>query len=198
MTHTIFARSKPSARKCCALALLCMAIFLGACAQRSLLPEQGYLLSQGRMAEQIGKRFPISKNFSDLVDVIASAPKLEMDSVRNRVRAAITMDVDSRLFKTQKQYQGVMHLTSALRFDAEKMAVVLHNPQVEHFDLGAEAEARMGLYKPIAVGMLSKWLESELDGYVVYQLPEATRLALGNRPALTIQVQNEGLLFLSR
>ncbi len=183
-----------------ALAFLCASLLLGAggCAHRNLLPEQGYLLSQGRMAEQIGKRFPISKNFSDLVDVVASAPKLEMDSVRNRVRAAITMDVDSRLFKTQKHYQGVMHLNSGLRFDAEKMAIVLQNPEVEHFDLGAEAEARMGLYKPIAVGMLSKWLESELNGYVVYQLPEASRLALGSRPAMRIQVQNEGMLFLPR
>lgn len=180
------------------LLLLCASLFVGGCAHRSLLPEQGYLVSQSRMTEQIGKRFPISKNFSDLVDVTATAPQLEMDSVRNRVRAAISMDVDSRLFKTQKHYQGVMHLNSGLRFDAEKMAIVLQNPEVEHFDLGAEAEARMGLYKPIAVGMLSKWLESELNGYVVYQLPEASRLALGSRPAMRIQVQNEGMLFLPR
>ena len=180
------------------LLLLCASLFVGACAHRNLLPEQGYLVSQSRMTEQIGKRFPISKNFNNLVDVTAAAPKLEMDSVRNRVRAAISMDVDSRLFKTQKHYQGVMHLNSGLRFDAEKMAIVLQNPEVEHFDLGAEAEARMGLYKPIAVGMLSKWLESELNGYVVYQLPEASRLALGSRPAMRIQVQNEGMLFLPR
>jgi hypothetical protein len=180
------------------LALLCAALLLGGCAHRSLLPEQGYLVSQARMTEQIGKRFPTSKNFSGLVDVTASAPKLEMDGVRNRVRAAITMDVDSRLFKSRKQYQGVMRLNSGLRFDAEKMAIVLQDPEVEHFDLGPEAEARMGLYKPIAVGMLSKWLESELNGYVIYQLPEATKLALGSKPRISIQVQDDGLLFLPR
>jgi hypothetical protein len=178
------------------LVLLCASLLMGGCAQRSLLPEQGYLVSQSRMTEQVGKRFPISKNFNDLVDVTASAPQLEMDSVRNRVRAAISMDVDSRLFKTQKHYQGVMRLSSALRFDAGKKAIVLQSPTVEHFDLGAEAEARMGLYKPIAVSMLSKWLESELDGYVVYQLPASSEALLGHAPRLSIVVQNDGILFL--
>ena len=181
-----------------ACALLCISLALGGCAHRSLLPEQGYLVSQARMSEQIGKRFPTSKNFSGLVDVTASAPQLQMDALHNRVRAAITMDVDSRLFKSKKQYQGVMQLNSGLRFDPEKMAIVLQNPEVEHFDLGPEAEARMGLYKPIAVNMLSKWLESELDGYVVYPLPDSTRLLLGSKPALRIQVQDDGLLFLPR
>ena len=181
-----------------ACALLCISLALGGCAHRSLLPEQGYLVSQARMSEQIGKRFPTSKNFSGLIDVTASAPQLQMDALHNRVRAAITMDVDSRLFKSKKQYQGVMRLSSALRFDPEKMAIVLQNTEVEHFDLGPEAEARMGLYKPIAVNMLSKWLESELDGYVVYPLPDSTRLLLGSKPALRIQVQDDGLLFLPR
>jgi hypothetical protein len=44
--------------------------------------------------------------------------------------------------------------------------------------------------------MLSKWLESELDGYVVYQLPETSAAMLGSKPRLNIAVQNDGLLFL--
>jgi hypothetical protein len=192
----MFPRVKPLAARGLAWFALACALFLGGCASRSLLPEQGYLVSQERMQTQMAKRFPTSKNFNGLVDVTASAPKLEMDAVRNRVRAAITMDVDSRLFKTHKQYQGLMRLNSGLRFDAEKMAIVLQNPEVEHFDLGAEAEARMGLYKPIAVGMLSKWLESELDGYVVYQLPASSGALLGHAPRLSIVVQNDGILFL--
>ena len=181
-----------------ACALLCISLALGGCAHRSLLPEQGYLVSQARMSEQIGKRFPTSKNFSGLVDVTASAPQLQMDALHNRVRAAITMDVDSRLFKSRNKYQGVMRLNSGLRFDSEKMAIVLQNPEIEQFDLGADAEAKMGIYKPIAVGMLSKWLESELEGYVVYPLPDAARMALGSKPRMSIEIEEQGLRFLPR
>lgn len=176
--------------------LLIATLCLGACANRGVLPAQGYLVSQERLQTQLAKRFPSSKNFSGLVDVTASAPQLHMDALRNRVLATITMDVDSRLFKSRKQYQGLMHLSSGLRFDAGKKAIVLQSPTVEHFDLGAEAEARMGLYKPIAVSMLSKWLESELDGYVVYQLPASSGALLGHAPRLSIVVQNDGILFL--
>lgn len=194
----MFLRVRAMTARSLAFFALAAALLLGGCASRSLLPEQGYLVSQERMQAQIAKRFPTSKNFSGLVDVTASAPQLQMDALRNRVLATITMDVDSRLFKTHKQYQGVMHLSSGLRFDAAKKAIVLQNPEVEHFDLGAEAEARMGLYKPIAVGMLSKWLESELDGYVIYQLPDSSFALLGSKPRLSIAVQNDGLLFLPK
>lgn len=173
-------------------------LLTSACAQRSLLPEQGYLVSTERMQEQIAKRFPASKNFSGLVDVKASAPKLEMDAANKRVRAAITMDVDSRLFKTRKQYQGQMHLSSGLRFDPKQMAIVLQNPEVEHFDLGPEAEARMGIYKPIAVGMLSKWLEAELEAYPLYPLSDANKWVLGSKPDMRIEVEPQGLLFLPK
>ena len=180
------------------LALLGLSLWLGGCASSSLLPEQGYLVDEAKLQAQLGKRFPTSKNFNGLVDVTASAPKLEMDAPHKRVRAAITMDVDSRLFKSRNKYQGVMRLNSGLRFDSEKMAIVLQNPEIEQFDLGADAEAKMGIYKPIAVGMLSKWLESELEGYVVYPLPDAARMALGSKPRMSIEIEEQGLRFLPR
>lgn len=169
-------------------------LLAAACACNLPLPPQGYVLEQSRMEQMLAQRFPVSKNFNELVDVSALAPSLRMDAAGNRVQAHIPMQVRSRLFGSEAQYQGSMTMSATLGFDAQRQAVVLRQPMLEDFDLGAEAEKKIGFYKPMAVALLSRWLEPELQNYPVYHLRPEQSKWLGKQRRLHIQVQERGLL----
>ncbi|MDF3837487.1 DUF1439 domain-containing protein [Cupriavidus basilensis] len=89
-----------------------------------------YTFSRQELQDAVDKRFPATLRYGQLVDVQLTHPRLVLDDANNRV----TTQVDARLSNTllpAPPIDGTLSLSSGLRYDPAKRAVLLDNPAVE-------------------------------------------------------------------
>lgn len=89
-----------------------------------------YTFSRDELQAAVDKRFPATLRYGQVVDVQLTHPRLVLDDANNRV----TTRMDARLTNTllpAPPINGTLSLSSGLKYDPAKRAVLLDNPSVE-------------------------------------------------------------------
>lgn len=89
-----------------------------------------YTFSREELQAAVEKRFPATLRYGQVIDVQLTHPRLVFDGASNRV----TTEMDAQLGNTllpAPPINGTLSLSSALKYDPAKRAVLLDNPSVE-------------------------------------------------------------------
>lgn len=168
--------------------------FLAACSCNLRVPPAGIQLGWGALQSQFAHQFPKHKNFNQLVDIQLQLTSLEPDpAAPEQLRIQLAMQADSRLHGTMQRYTGTLQLHAQVAHNARQHSLILLNPEVTDFDLGPQAEARMGHYKAIARGLLSRWLADELQRSRLHTLSLSEQRQLGQNRPFSIQLHAGGI-----
>ncbi|MDF3882498.1 DUF1439 domain-containing protein [Cupriavidus basilensis] len=89
-----------------------------------------YTFTREELQAAVEKRFPATLRYGQVIDVQLTHPRLVFDGANNRV----TTQMDAQLGNTllpAPPINGTLSLSSALKYDPAKRAVLLDNPSVE-------------------------------------------------------------------
>jgi hypothetical protein len=110
-----------------------------------------YLASRDELQTMIAKRFPVAERYADLFMVGLRDPQLGLDARTNRAAITATLTIASPLLAASP-VQGVVSVSSALRYDAAMRALRLDQPKAERIELqGVEGQDAERLQKVGAV-----------------------------------------------
>jgi hypothetical protein len=102
-----------------------------------------YTASREELQAQIAKRFPVQKRYADIFTVSLRDPRLGLDARSNRAAITATLSINSPLLRPST-VEGVVSVSSGLKYDAPARAVRLDRPQAERLELqgvtGRDAE----------------------------------------------------------
>ncbi len=93
-----------------------------------------YTMTRQDIEAAVGKRFPTTLNYGQLLSVELTHPKIGFNPQANRVITQIDAQLQNVLLQGQP-LAGVLSLSSALKYDPVKRAVLLDNPNVERVDV---------------------------------------------------------------
>jgi hypothetical protein len=102
-----------------------------------------YTASREELQAQIAKRFPLTQRYAEIFSVSLRDPQLGLDAKANRAAITATVSIASPLLAPQA-VEGVLSVSSALRYDTATRALRLDQPQAERITLqgvtGRDAE----------------------------------------------------------
>lgn len=102
-----------------------------------------YTASREELQTQIAKHFPVAERYAEIFMVGLRDPQLDLDSKANRASITATLTIASPLLAASP-VQGVVSVSSALRYDATARALRLDQPKAERLELqgieGRDAE----------------------------------------------------------
>ncbi|VVE50305.1 DUF1439 domain-containing protein [Pandoraea fibrosis] len=93
-----------------------------------------YTMTRKEIEAAIDKRFPTTLNYGQLLSVALAHPQIGFNPQANRVTTQVDAQVQNVLLQGQP-LAGVIAISSALKYDPVKRAVLLDNPNVERVDL---------------------------------------------------------------
>ncbi|MGT2437029.1 hypothetical protein ACU4GH_15470 [Bradyrhizobium betae] len=102
-----------------------------------------YTFTREELQAAVEKRFPATLRYGRVIDVQLTHPRLVFDGANNRV----TTQMDAQLGNTllpAPPINGTLSLSSALKYDPAKRAVLLDNPSVERVQVSGHAGAIRG------------------------------------------------------
>ena len=130
-----------------------------------------YTMTRQDIESAVDKRFPTTLNYGQLLSVELTHPQIGFDPQANRV----TTQIDARLQNVLLQGQplaGVLAISSALKYDPLKRAVLLDNPSVERVDVNGMPPA----YGQQLTAIGSSVAQQLLNQYPIYTFkPEQLR-----------------------
>ena len=110
-----------------------------------------YTASRDELQAQIAKRFPVAERYAEIFMVGLRDPQLGLDSRANRAAITATLTIASPLLAASP-VQGVVSVSSALKYDATARALRLDQPKAERLELqGIEGRDAERLQKVSAV-----------------------------------------------
>ncbi|CAN7521109.1 DUF1439 domain-containing protein [Variovorax paradoxus] len=102
-----------------------------------------YTATRDELQAQIAKRFPVAERYAEIFMVGLRDPQLGLDARGNRAAITATLTIASPLLPASP-VQGVVSVSSALRYDAAARALRLDHPKAERLELqgvqGRDAE----------------------------------------------------------
>jgi hypothetical protein len=102
-----------------------------------------YTATRDELQAQIAKRFPVAERYAEIFMVGLRDPQLALDAGTNRATITATLTIASPLLAASP-VQGVVAVSSALRYDAATRALRLDQPKAERLELqgveGRDAE----------------------------------------------------------
>ena len=161
---------KPLARRALlrwALPALGVSLALDACAAATggLGVPRSYTLSEARLGQLVGQRFPMKRSVQGLADVTLHSPQMRLLPDRNRLGTVMGMRVAEPF--TGRAYEGQIELDYGLRFDAAERTIRMADVHVSRLDFpGAPAAVRS-----LLAGSAPRVAEHALDGMALYQVP---------------------------
>lgn len=93
-----------------------------------------YTMTRQEIETAVDKRFPTTLRYGQLLSVELTHPQLGFNPQANRVNTQVDAQVANVLIGGQPM-KGVIAMSSALKYDPVKRAVVLDNPSVERVDV---------------------------------------------------------------
>ncbi|VVE88850.1 DUF1439 domain-containing protein [Pandoraea bronchicola] len=93
-----------------------------------------YTMTRKEIETAIDKRFPTTLNYGQLLSVALAHPQIGFNPQANRITTQVDAQVQNVLLQGQP-LAGVLAISSALKYDPVKRAVLLDNPSVERVDL---------------------------------------------------------------
>ena len=110
-----------------------------------------YTASRDELQAMLAKRFPVAERYADLFMVGLRDPQLGLDPRSNRAAITATLTIASPLLAASP-VQGVVSVSSALKYDAATRTLRLDQPKTERFELqGVEGQDAERLQKVGAV-----------------------------------------------
>ncbi|BEP53685.1 hypothetical protein D3C87_669110 [compost metagenome] len=110
-----------------------------------------YTATREELQSQIAKRFPVAERYAEIFMVGLRDPQLGLDGRANRAAITATLTIASPLLAASP-VQGVVSVSSALRYDAAARALRLDQPKAERLELqGVEGRDAERLQKVGAV-----------------------------------------------
>lgn len=102
-----------------------------------------YTASRAELQAQIAKRFPVQQRYAEVFTVALRDPQLSLDARSNRAAITAVLSIASPLLRPSS-VEGVVSVSSALKYDAAARAVRLDRPQADRIELqglsGRDAE----------------------------------------------------------
>ncbi|MCR6476767.1 DUF1439 domain-containing protein [Variovorax sp. ZS18.2.2] len=102
-----------------------------------------YTASRDELQAMIAKRFPVAERYAEIFMVGLRDPQLGLDAGTNRAALTATLTIASPLLAASP-VQGVVSMSSALRYDAPTRTLRLDHPKSERLELqgveGRDAE----------------------------------------------------------
>lgn len=102
-----------------------------------------YSASREELQAQVAKRFPVQQRYAEIFTVGLRDPQLSLDARNNRAAITAVLSIASPLLRPS-QVEGIVTVSSALKYDAAARAVRLDRPQAERIELqglgGRDAE----------------------------------------------------------
>jgi hypothetical protein len=110
-----------------------------------------YTASRDELQTMIAKRFPVAERYAEIFMVGLRDPQLGLDAGTNRAALTATLTIASPLLATSP-VQGVVSMSSALRYDTATRTLRLDQPKAERLELqGVEGRDAERLQKVGAV-----------------------------------------------
>lgn len=130
-----------------------------------------YTMTRQDIEAAVGKRFPTTLNYGQLLSVELTHPKIGFNPQANRVMTQIDAHLQNVLLQGQP-LAGVLSLSSALKYDPVKRAVLLDNPNVERVDVNGMPPA----YDQQLTAIGGSLAQQVLNQYPIYTFkPEQLR-----------------------
>jgi hypothetical protein len=102
-----------------------------------------YTATREELQAQIARRFPVQQRYAEIFTVALRDPHLGLDARSNRAAITARLAISSPLLQPST-VQGVVSVSSALRYDPAALAVRLDQPRAERIELqglgGRDAE----------------------------------------------------------
>jgi len=102
-----------------------------------------YTASRDELQTMIAKRFPVAERYAEIFMVGLRDPQLGLDAATNRAALTATLTIASPLLAASP-VQGLVSMSSALRYDAATRTLRLDQPKAERLQLqgveGCDAE----------------------------------------------------------
>jgi hypothetical protein len=102
-----------------------------------------YTASREELQAQIAKRFPVQQRYAEIFTVALRDPQLGLDARANRAAITAVLSIASPLLRPST-VEGVVSVSSALKYDAPARALRLDQPKAERLELqgvtGRDAE----------------------------------------------------------
>lgn len=102
-----------------------------------------YTASRDELQAQIARRFPVNQRYAEIFTVGLRDPQLRLDAQRNRAAITAVLSIASPLLRSSAT-EGIVTVSSALRYDAAARALLLDQPRAERLELqgltGRDAE----------------------------------------------------------
>ena len=147
-----------------------------------------YTANRSELQAMLAKQFPRSQRYAAIVTVALSDPQLGLNAVANRAVITARVSIASPLLRAG-QVDGMVALSSALRYDAAVRALRLEQPEVERLELqgvsGGDAERLQQIGGLVAQELLQgqilrTFTAEELSfGRKTYEIGDITVLADG-------------------
>lgn len=93
-----------------------------------------YTASRDELQDMIAKRFPVSERYADIFNVGLREPQLTLDARTNRAAITAMLTIASPLLAASP-VQGIVSVSSALRYDPNFRALRLDQPKAERLEL---------------------------------------------------------------
>ena len=110
-----------------------------------------YTATRDELQAQIAKRFPVAERYAEIFMVGLREPQLGLDAAANRATVSATLTIASPLLAASP-VQGLVSVSSALKYDAATRALRLDQPKAERLELqGVEGRDAERLQRVAAV-----------------------------------------------
>lgn len=130
-----------------------------------------YTMTRKEIETAIDKRFPTTLNYGQLLSVALAHPQIGFNPQANRITTQVDAQVQNVLLQGQP-LAGVLAISSALKYDPVKRAVLLDNPNVERVDLNGMPAA----YSQQLTSVGGSVAQQVLNQYPIYTFkPEQLR-----------------------
>ena len=131
-----------SSRRHFSIALLGAALPLRALAGFNFWTSE-YTASHAELQAMVAKQFPLAQRYAEIFTVALHDPQLGLNATSNRAAITARLSIASTLLRSGA-VDGMVSLSSALRYDAATRALQLDQPKAERLELqgvtGSNAE----------------------------------------------------------
>uniref|UniRef100_E6QRZ8 DUF1439 domain-containing protein n=1 Tax=mine drainage metagenome TaxID=410659 RepID=E6QRZ8_9ZZZZ len=134
-------------------------MLLAACS--AILLPSSYTFTAGEMQEQLAKKFPVEKNYLQIVSLTLTHPQVSLQPDQKRI--VLQFDADAVILG-QPGLHGYTRVSSGLAYNPADKTIVLKNPKLESQHIDGVSKNLAQLVEQIT----AVTVHDRLDGVAVY------------------------------
>jgi hypothetical protein len=151
--------------------------------------ENEFTVTRDELQAELARRFPITRRYGELFLVSLQDPQLALDGSAHRAALTSRLVISSPLLEPSSM-GGQVAVSSALRWDAEGLAVRLQDPRVEQLRIdgvtGSDAQNLQRIGAAVA--------QEALQGYPLHTFrPEELRFGLKTYEVQSIDIEDDAI-----